>query len=138
MLSYDDALVMLGYTHIDEHPLEFLGYEYSTRGREQFGEERPDIEPVLRDAIYHDIQHGGVFPSQYRVRPPQCGVFIEQRGDKYVLIDRDKPPVETRWIYQSLDTAARALIRKCCDHAYLLHPEERDEFLSVEHSWLTA
>jgi len=133
-LTYNDALELLGYKKAGRHGLEILGYEYSTQGRHRFETERPDIEPFLTDAVCRDLEHGGVFPRQYRFRRPECGVFVERRSDRFVLIDRDKPSAETRWIYETAAAAARALVRKCCDGSFLLRPEASDEFISVEYA----
>ena len=133
-LTYNDVLELLGYTEPERHALEILGYEHSTRGRQQFDAERPDIQPSLTDAICDDLKRSGVFPRRFGFRRPEYGAFIERRGDDFVLIDRDKPSIETRWTYKSAHAAARALVRKRCDHGFLLRPEETDECVSVEYT----
>jgi len=133
-LSYQDALKILGYRPSERHVLELLGYEYSERGRQQFKRDAIDIEPHLLSAIARDISIFGVFPRRYLLRKPDVGTCIERNGSSFTLIEKDKPSVWTRWAYPSLESAARTLIRKRCDSAFLTSQLTQETFTSVEHS----
>jgi hypothetical protein len=99
------------------------------------------LRPSAQTSSHHSLTRspamfaaGGVFPRVYWFRRPECGCFIERRCGKFVLIERDKPSAESRWIYETAAAAARALVRRQCDHAFLLRPEASDEFVSVEYT----
>src|SRR5437868_2319481 len=133
-LSYKNILEILGYCPTKRHALEILGYEFSDRGRDQFKRERIDIEPALMAAISKDVSEWGVFPRHYAVRRPEVGIYLEKCKSSFVVLDKDKPSVWTKWSYPDLRSAARSLIRRVCDPGYLLEPKIAEEFTSVESS----
>jgi len=107
-LSYDDALVLLGYQEGAKAPLELLGHEYSAEGMARFLSERPDVETPLISFVVGDVERAGCFPASYSsVKPEAYSVYIT---DKNCVVSIDKPSVCVKSWYASTAEAAKALV----------------------------
>jgi hypothetical protein len=84
-LSYQDALELLGYASTGRHPLEILGYEYSTRGMRQFRQERPDVASQLVPLIQASLEEAGMFPREPGEEVLRDGAYLERRSDGVIL-----------------------------------------------------
>jgi hypothetical protein len=133
-LSYKDVLEILGYRPAKRHVLEILGYENSKEGRQKFQTDHVDLEVMLSSAISKDVNLLGIFPRKFLLQKPEVGTYLKKSGQAFVVVEMDKPSVWTQWSYSSLESAARALIRKLCDSAYLVKRTEAEGYVSVQSS----
>jgi hypothetical protein len=81
---------------------------------------------VLVSAIVAELKVHPIFPPRHRDRLPDCGLYIQQQGDKYIFSDVDKPSVRDDYPFPTPEGAARAYIQKLFD-SYWLKPD-RDEY----------
>lgn len=119
-LEYEDVVELLGYIKGDRVPLEILGYKHSPEGMANWLEEQPNIVPLLVLTITKDLEEYGIFPSAFRVSNHEAYVvYIEKLGSTYVLIDIDKPSNCVKELFQKPEDAARALIVRRLDGAWI-------------------
>jgi hypothetical protein len=97
--------------------LEALRYEYSDRGHADFRRECPDIIAPLVRAIVAELQRNSIFPATKKIS--DIGVFIQKRGDEFVLSDVDKPSVRDDYSFLKAEDAAHGYVRKILDAYWL-------------------
>lgn len=54
-MTYEDSLDFLGYSESKRHPIEILGFEYTTQGMNDFRSNKPDVIQVLSSVITQTI-----------------------------------------------------------------------------------
>ena len=116
--SHADCLELLADPST-QNVLEKLGYEYSDRGLSDYRRTRPNIVPPLVQAIVNELDLHPVFPSKYQDHPPEIGMYIRKEGNRFVLMDIDKPSLRTARSFPTAQEAARAYIRKIVDSYWL-------------------
>jgi hypothetical protein len=68
------------------------------------------------------------------IRRPDAGTFLEKTKSSFILVEKEKPYIWTKWTYRSSEDAARGLIRKRCDPSFLKVTLPSEGFISVESS----
>lgn len=127
-LSEQDLLELLGYTATDRHPLEILGYEYSTRGAGQFRRERPDLLSQACRLIEASLEEAGSFPRDPGAEVLAAGIYLERRPDGMISLHRDVEvgigqTARAHVDFVSPRDASLELLRRLGDPAYLPVPE---------------
>jgi hypothetical protein len=123
-LSYQDLLEWLGYATTDRHPLEILGYEYSTRGARQFRGERPDFLPQVCRIIEASLEEAGAFPRAPGPGVLEDGAYLERRPGGTIALHRNvevgmSQTARVRTDFATARAAALELVRQLIDPAYL-------------------
>ncbi|HWQ92537.1 MAG TPA: hypothetical protein VN673_12765 [Clostridia bacterium] len=62
-LSPDDIECLLGVRACKEHPLDVLGYGYTSEGARRFRTEQPDVLPQLEAYVQGVLRAEGIFPK---------------------------------------------------------------------------
>jgi len=122
-LSNQDALELLGYTATQRHPLEILGFEYSTRRAKEFRQERPNLAPRLRQLIEDSLEETGLFPREPSEDVLQEGIYLERRSDGVTALHMtvEVGISQTRRVrcdFSSIQDAISELLRRVADPAY--------------------
>jgi hypothetical protein len=76
-LSPDDIDCLLGIRACDDHPLDILGYGYSSEGARRFRSEQPDFLPQIVAYIQNVLMKEGIFPKQTNLSDPGFKTFIQ-------------------------------------------------------------
>jgi hypothetical protein len=85
-LRYQDVLELLGCAKSDRHPLEILGYDYSTRGARRFRAEQPDFVPQVCQLIQMSLDETGSFPRKPGEEILRGGTYLERRPDGVISL----------------------------------------------------
>ena len=67
---------LLGIRPCTEHPLDILGYGYTTEGARRFRAEKPDFQPQLVEHVHRVLAEQGVFPPAVDRQNPELATFI--------------------------------------------------------------
>lgn len=62
-LSADEIECLLGIRASDAHPLDILGYGYSSEGARRFRAEQPDFMPQIAAHVRSVLVREGIFPK---------------------------------------------------------------------------
>jgi hypothetical protein len=62
-LSADEIECLLGIRSSDAHPLDILGYGYSSEGARRFRAEQPDFLPQIAAHVRSVLAREGIFPK---------------------------------------------------------------------------
>ena len=84
-LSTEDIECLLGVRATDQHPLDILGYGYTSEGARRFRAERPDFIPQIVAHVQRALQSGGVFRPDIDVRDAGWRTFIRGDGDAFTV-----------------------------------------------------
>jgi hypothetical protein len=126
-LTYRDLIELLRIVPTKRHPLEILGYEYSTRGALQFRQDCPDFLPQAYRLIEQSLAETGSFP-----RNPQPGVdwdgsmLLSGPDGRITFFSSAEisvfESIRTRFDFGSVQEAIYELLRKTADGTYLRVP----------------
>jgi hypothetical protein len=72
-LSPEDIECLLGVRACKRHPLEILGYGYTSEGAERFRNEQPDVLPELEAHVQNVLRAEGIFPKG--TNPSEAGYW---------------------------------------------------------------
>lgn len=82
-LSYEEIESLLGYRATTLHPLEILGYDYTTEGTRKFRTERCDFLPQIVSYVQRVLVKEGIFPKVANPKNSQIRCFIQTEGSSY-------------------------------------------------------
>jgi hypothetical protein len=119
--SHEECLKLLANPST-RNILEKFGYEYSDSGMSEFRKIRPNIVPVLVQAIVIELEHHPVFPPSARSTLPEVGLYIQRRADGFAVMDIDKPSFFEEHVHSTPEGAARSYVFKLID-PYWLQPD---------------
>lgn len=127
-LSTNDVLELMRYQPAHRHPLEILGYEYSTRGRKLFRQECPDYFPQIVALIDASLAERGTFPPEPNEDVLREGTYLERKADGQVTLHTSVEVSISQTARVNIDfPSARAaiveLIKRLIDRAYLTVPD---------------
>jgi len=130
-LTYLDLIELLRIVPTKRHPLEILGYEYSTRGARQFRQDRPDFLPQAYRLIEQSLQETGSFPRNPHPGVDWVGSMLESRPDGRITVFSSAEitvfeTIRTRCDFLSVHEAIYEVLRKTADRAYLRVPPRAD------------
>ena len=80
MLTPSEIECLLGIRGSADHPLDILGYGYTSEGARRFRAERPDFLPQISAYVQSSLQKMGIFPSVIDPENPGFRTFI--RADR--------------------------------------------------------
>jgi hypothetical protein len=75
-LSPDEIECLVGARPSSAHPLDILGYGYTSEGARRFRAEKPDFLPQIVAHVESVLVEGGVFPEGANPDNPGFGTFI--------------------------------------------------------------
>jgi hypothetical protein len=84
-LSTEEIECLLGVRASDQHPLDILGYGYTSDGVHRFREERPDFLPQIVGHVQRVLQMVGAFPPDMYTRDAGRRTFIRHDGDSFTV-----------------------------------------------------
>jgi hypothetical protein len=118
-LSYQDALELLRYENSGRHPLEILGYEYSTRGSNRFREDRPNVVSQIERLIRESLEEAGVFPREH-----PGGDSLERLAGGVIVLHTSaeisvSQTIPVQYAFASMIEAIYSLIRARGDSVYV-------------------
>lgn len=84
-LSTDEIDCLLGVHASNAHPLDILGYGYTSEGARRFRAERPDFLPQIAAHVQSILQAAGIFPKD--TNPDDAGfrTFIRRAGASFTI-----------------------------------------------------
>ena len=82
-LSSDEIECLLGIRATDAHPLDILGYGYSSEGTRRFRTENPDFLPQIVAHVRSVLAKAGIFPAQTNPTDPGYRTFIQADGSLF-------------------------------------------------------
>jgi hypothetical protein len=126
-LTEHDLLELLGYAATGRHPLEVLGYGYSTRGAQELRRERPDLVPQACRLIRASLEEAGTFPRQPGEEVVKEGLYLERRPGGVVALHMSVEvgtarTARARVDFATAEGAILELLRRLGDPAYLPVP----------------
>jgi hypothetical protein len=85
VLSADQIECLLGLHASGEHPLDILGYGYTSEGARRFRTEQPDFFPQVAAYVQSVLQMAGIFPRD--TNPDDAGyrTFVRQDGSMFTI-----------------------------------------------------
>jgi hypothetical protein len=119
MVPTHEACLRLLANPSTQNILEAFGYDYSDSGLAEFRKVRPNIVPILIQAIITELEHDPVFPPSARKCLPQIGLYIHHKNEGYAVMDIDKPSVFDEHVHATREGAARSYIYKSIDPYWL-------------------
>jgi len=75
-MTYQDALEFMGYRERTRHPIEILGYEYTTQGMNEFRSDKPDVESELVSIIKRTFEEHTTFPAEISENLMKNGTYL--------------------------------------------------------------
>ena len=89
-LSTEDIEFLLGIRASKLHPLDILGYGYTSEGARLFRDERPDFVPQIFAHVQSILRTAGVFPRDTDPRDFGWQTFIHRDGDSFTVISMEE------------------------------------------------
>ena len=122
-LSTSDIESLIGAKADDRHPLEIMGYDFTSEGVRRFREEKPDFLPQIRDHIRTVLLTASIFPAHTNKEEPGWATFIESSGHKHTLSRIEEIGVgrydRFKTEYISQEEAIDSFLRQVCNPDYL-------------------
>ncbi|MBE2179470.1 MAG: hypothetical protein IAE97_03280 [Chthoniobacterales bacterium] len=84
-LSENDILSLVGARPDDRHPLEIIGYDFTSEGVRRFREEKPNFLPQMKKHIQESLLASGIFPQDTNPEDPGWRAFIQRSGSQYKM-----------------------------------------------------
>jgi hypothetical protein len=127
-LTYQDLLELLRIVPTKRHPLEIMGYEYSTRRTRQFRRDRPDFFPQAYRLVEQSLEETGSFPRNPHPGVDWAGSMLQSRPDGRITFFSSAEigvfeSIRTRCDFDSVQEAIHEVLRKTADRAYLSVPQ---------------
>ena len=82
-LAPDEIESLLQARPNDRHPLDILGYGYTSDGARRFRTERPDFCPQIVAHIESVLQASGIFPQHIDRNNPGSATFLYVDGSSF-------------------------------------------------------
>ena len=82
-LSPDEIEFLLGVRVSNEHPLDILGYGYTSEGSRRFRAEQPDFLPQIAAYVRTVLLREGIFPKGTNPGDPGFSTFIRADGPSF-------------------------------------------------------
>jgi hypothetical protein len=82
-LSEAEIESLLGIRKTADHPLDVLGYGFTTEGQKRFHSEHPNFYPQIAEYVKTVLRREGVFPSDTDVANPGLRTFIRADGSMF-------------------------------------------------------
>ena len=82
-LSPDEIECLLGIRATNDHPLDILGYGYSSEGARRFRTEQPDFLPQIAAYVQSVLLREGIFPKGTNPGDPGWRTFIRADGASF-------------------------------------------------------
>ena len=104
-MTYEDSLEFLGYSESKRHPIEILGFEYTTQGMKYFRSNKPDVIQILSSVITQTINEYGTYPADIPESLRKNGAYIFTTQNDEVIYSA---PEETMYSkFQRFDTRCK-------------------------------
>ncbi len=84
-LSPDKIECLLGIRAFDAHPLDILGYGYSSEGARRFRAERPNFLPQIASYVRSVLAGAGIFPRETNLNDPGYSTLIRADGASFII-----------------------------------------------------
>jgi hypothetical protein len=129
-LSTSDIESLIGVRADDRHPLEIMGYDFTSEGVRRFREEKPDFLPQIRDHIRAVLLANTIFPPNTNREDPGWRTFIESSGHRYTLSTIEEIGLgrydRFRTDYSSPEEAIESFLQQVCNPDYLpVHAKQK-------------
>jgi hypothetical protein len=85
ILSTEEIECLLRIRASDDHPLEILGYGYTSDGARRFRAEQPDFLPQIAAYVQSVLQTAGIFPRDTDPENAGFRTFIRRDGGLFTL-----------------------------------------------------
>ena len=122
-LSPDEIECLMGARPSNDHPLDILGYGYTSEGARRFRTEHPDFLPQIVAYVESVLVRGGVFPEGTNPDDPGFRIFIHSDGTSFRLSSMEEIGVGR---YERISTgrlsaadAIRAYVRRVANPDYV-------------------
>jgi hypothetical protein len=122
-LAPDEIEALLEVCPAYDHPLEILGYGYTSEGARRFRAERPDFLPQIVAYVQSVLVRAGVFPEGTDPDDPGLGIFIHRDGTSFRVSSMEECGVGR---YERISTgplsateAIHAYVRKAANPDYV-------------------
>jgi len=82
-MTYEELLEFMGYSESKRHPIEILGFEFTTQGMKYFRNNKPNVSQILSSVIIKTVNQSGTFPAEISASLRKNGsyIFTDQNGD---------------------------------------------------------
>ena len=82
-MTYEESLEFMGYSESKRHPVEILGFEFTTQGMKLFRSNKPDVSKTLSPVIIQTVKQHGTYPAKISASLRKNGsyIFTDQNGD---------------------------------------------------------
>src|ERR1700722_2906760 len=80
ILSPDEIDSLLEVRPTDAHPLDILGYGYTTEGADKFRAEQPNFVPQIAAYVHRVLESVGIFPPDIDLAAAGYRTFIRKTG----------------------------------------------------------
>src|SRR5579864_2427135 len=84
-LSANEIEFLLGIRGSKDHPLDILGYGYTSEGAERFRRERPDFLPQIVAYVQSVLRQTGVFPKDTDPENAGYRTFIRRADGSFTI-----------------------------------------------------
>lgn len=84
-LSADDIESLLGIRASDIHPLDILGYGYTSEGAERFRADHPHFLPQISRYVHGLLRTASIFPPGTDPGSAGFQTFIHRAGDSFTV-----------------------------------------------------
>jgi hypothetical protein len=126
-LAPDEIELLLQARPNDRHPLDILGYGYTSDGARRFRTERPDFSPQIIAHIGRILRASGIFPAHLDRNNPGSTAFIYADGSSFRVSSLEEVGVSRDERLSSEPLSEReailAYIRRVANSDYVHCPE---------------
>ena len=89
-LTANEIEELLGIRTTNEHPLDILGFGFTTEGAARFRAERSDFLPQVKAHIRQQLEASGRFPAGVDVEDPGHRSFIRKVAIGYLMSSEEE------------------------------------------------
>jgi hypothetical protein len=122
-LTANEIEELLGVRATNDHPLDILGFGFTTEGVERFRAEHPDFFPQVKAHIRQQLAVCGHFPEGIDAEDSDHRTFIRKMSSGYLMSSEEEialyryEPVVTE--FDSEDQAISAYVERVASSDYL-------------------
>ncbi|MEO5917835.1 MAG: hypothetical protein ABIS50_26620 [Luteolibacter sp.] len=122
-LTANEIEELLGVRPTSEHPLDILGFGFTTEGAVRFRAEHPDFLPQVKAHIRQQLGVSGHFPERIDAEDSEHRTFIRKVASGYLMSSEEEiglyryAPVVTE--FDSEDQAISAYVERVANPDYL-------------------
>src|SRR5690348_4508623 len=84
-LSTEDIESLLRVRGSGHHPLDILGYGYTSEGAQRFRTERPDFVPQIFAHVQSVLRAAGIYPRDTDLQDASWRTFVRRDGDSFTV-----------------------------------------------------